>query len=304
MQYGVLLCFVALCVTASAVGAETADPRPRELKLITHNVWYGFTKKPEPRLTQWRAWMAAEAPDVVCLQELNGFTPQKLAAAAASWGHNHSALLKEDGFPTGITSRFALTDVKRVRGGFHHGLLRCRIEGIWFFVIHFHPSNYVRRIEEAALLADEIAALPGGEANPASRIVLAGDFNGVSPADKQHYDEDRELVPFFERLAAKNPQSRNLNCGRLDYAGIEAILAEGYVDLIAGRRQQADPFRGTFPTPLVAHEDHGTDRRIDYIFLSPDLADAVVSADILRNATTEALSDHIPVTATLRLSPE
>jgi len=53
--------------------------------------------------------------------------------------------------------------------------------------------------------------------------------------------------------------------------------------------------------PLVADEDHGTDRRIDYIFVSPNLVDSVESAAILRDRTTETLSDHIPVTATLRL---
>jgi endonuclease/exonuclease/phosphatase family metal-dependent hydrolase len=51
----------------------------------------------------------------------------------------------------------------------------------------------------------------------------------------------------------------------------------------------------------VSDEDHGTDRRLDYIFVTPNLFTAVESAAILRDATTEVLSDHIPVTATLRL---
>ena len=284
--------------------SETVEAEPpTQLKLITHNVWYGFTKRPDPRYEDWRAWMRSQAADVVCLQELNEYTPAKLASDGAAWSHPHSALLKQDGFPTGITSRFPIHNVKRIREGFHHGLLRCQIEGVWIFVIHFHPFNYARRIEEAALLADEIAALPASPHDAAPRIVLAGDFNGFSPADKPTYDADPRLEAFFTRLDAKNPQARNLNNGHLDYGGITAILAQGFVDLIASERGEGQ-FVGTFPAPLVAEEDHGTDRRLDYIFVSPSLQNAVTEAAILRDTTTEMLSDHIPVTATIQLQAQ
>ena len=294
---GLLLCTVLVLRPAFATGEEPSAP---SLKVITHNVWYGFTKKPEPRYQQWRTWMQAQAPDVVCLQELNGYTTAKLATDAASWGHAHSALLKEDGFPTGITSRLPIHDLKRIRTGFHHGLLRCRIADLWIFVIHFHPSNYAHRIREAELLAEEIASLPPSPAGEAPRIILAGDFNGFSPADRLHYASDVALEPFFTRLDEKNPQARNLNDGHLDYGGIQGILDQGFIDLIAQQRGQG-PFVGTFPTPLVAGEDHGTDRRLDYIFVSPNLRASVVEAAILRDATTEQLSDHIPVTASVRV---
>jgi exodeoxyribonuclease-3 len=297
-QFARLLRATLLAVAMLAVSPHTVigdDTTP--LKLMTHNVWYGFTKKSAPRYDQWRAWMAEQAPDVVSLQELNGYTAEKLAADAASWGHAHSALLKDDGFATGITSRFPLSNVARIREGFHHGLLRCRVEGVWIYVIHFHPSNYAHRIAEAALLAEDIAGL----AEDSPRIILAGDFNGFAPVDKPHYDADPALEPFFMRLDAENPQARNLNNGRLDYGGLEAIVAQGFIDVVASRRTPSDPFVGTFPTSLVSDEDHGTDRRLDYIFVTPNLFKAVESAAILRDATTEVLSDHIPVTATLRL---
>lgn len=284
------------CLLDGLVLAQ-ADDQPETLKVLTHNVWYGFTKKSEPRYTHWKTWMAAQAPDVVALQELNGYTEDRLAADAAAWGHRHSVLLKTDGFPTGITSRFPITNVQRLREGFHHGLLRCRIAGIWFYVIHFHPSNYARRIEEAGLLQQNAESLP--EQDP--RILLIGDFNGFSPADRRHYDQDSRLVPFFQQLDMKNKEARNLNDGHLDYGGLEAILAQGYVDLLDRDRDPSEAFQGTFPTPLVSDEDHGTDRRIDYIFASPSLVPATVSVSILRDAVTDGLSDHYPVTATLRL---
>jgi len=285
----VLAIFLALPVWAGP---------PQKLKVLTHNVWYGFTKKTEPRYGDWRKWMAGESPDVVSLQELNGYTKDKLASDAESWGHEHSVLLKDDGFSTGITSRYPITDVAKIRDGFHHGLLRCRIAGVWFYVIHFHPSDYARRIEEAAIMANDIKQL--GEDDP--RIVLAGDFNGFSPADRQHYQNDPKLVPFFQMLDRRDRNARNLNDNRIDYGGIEAILAQRFIDVVANARAVDQPFVGTFPTPLVSDEDHGTDRRLDYIFVSPNLVDQVESAQILRDATTSFLSDHIPVTATIRLA--
>ncbi|MEM6690016.1 MAG: SMP-30/gluconolactonase/LRE family protein [Planctomycetota bacterium] len=270
---------------------------PETLKIITHNVWYGFTKKSEPRYSDWKRWVKAQSPDVVSLQELNTYTDERLRADAASWGHSYSVLLKENGFPTGITSRYPITDIKRIRVGFHHGLLRCRIQGIWFYVIHFHPSNFQWRIDEAELLKRDVESLP--EENP--KVVLAGDFNGFSPADRSHYESDQRLIPFFKGLDGKNSNARNLNDGRIDYGGIQAILDQGYTDLIASRRSAHLPFVGTFPGALVSDQDHGSDRRLDYIFVSPSLLDQVESAAILRDPCTEMLSDHIPVTATIQL---
>jgi len=286
-----------LVVGFSAAAQETNESKPEKLRIVTHNVWYGFTKKTEPRYSNWKRWMKAQAPDVVSLQELNQYTEEKLRSDAESWGHPYSVLLKEEGFPTGITSRYPITDVKRIRQGYHHGLLRCRIQGIWFYVIHFHPSNFQWRVDEAALLKKDVESLP--EENP--KVVLAGDFNGFSPADQSHYDSDQVLVPFFKSLDQKNPRARNLNDGKIDYGGIQAILDQGYTDLIASQRSPHLPYVGTFPGALVSDQDHGSDRRLDYIFVSPSLREQVESVAILRDPCTEMLSDHIPVAATLRL---
>lgn len=294
-----ILTVVNLCwlfaVAVPNSNAQTDRPAPESLKILTHNVWYGFTKKTEPRHADWLVWVKEQQADVVVLQELNEYTPTRLAQEAATWGHAHSELLKEDGFATGITSRYPLTDVKRLRDGFHHGLLRCQIQGIWVYVIHFHPSNFARRIDEAALLADDVKSLPDAE----PRVVLAGDFNGFSPLDKSHYDQDKKLVPFFQMLDQRDPNARNLNGGNMDYGGIDAILGQGYIDTVAHFRSPDAPFVGTFPTPLVSDEDHGTERRLDYIFISPNLLPNLQTATILRDARTESLSDHLPVTVTL-----
>lgn len=274
--------------------------RSKPFKVITHNVWYGFTKKQEPRHGEWKQWMAQQSPDVVFLQELNGFSANDLAEDAASWGHSYSGILKKGGFPTGVTSRYPISDVRRIQEGFHHGLLRCQIRGMWFYVVHFHPSNYKKRIEEARLLKQDVMRLPG----ESPRVVLAGDFNAFSPEDKYHYGKDAKLIAFFEQLDSTKLSSRNLNHGKIDYGAIEAILGQGFIDVVARQRSADSPYVGTFPTRLIDDKDHGPDRRIDYIFVSPSLQKSVLFAGILRNATTELLSDHIPVVAVIDMASE
>jgi exodeoxyribonuclease-3 len=146
---------VLLLVTSCFLSLR-AEPAP--FRMVAHNVWYGFTKKGEPRHTEWLAWMKEQNPDVVSLQELNSYTPEKLAADARAWGHEHSVLLKEDGFPTGFTSRTPITGVVKLREGFHHGLMRVETRGLTFYVVHFHPSNFERRIDYIFLSPNLLAA--------------------------------------------------------------------------------------------------------------------------------------------------
>ena len=94
-----------------------------KLRILSYNVWYGFTKKPD-RKERWLTWMREQAADITALQELNGYTAEQLQKDATHWGHPHSALLKEEGFSTGLTSKFPIDEVVRMRDGFHHGLLQ------------------------------------------------------------------------------------------------------------------------------------------------------------------------------------
>ncbi len=101
-------------------------------------------------------------------------------------------------------------------------------------------------------------------------------------------------------LDQRDAKARNLNDGQIDYGGIEAIIAQGYVDVIDRARTATSRFVGTFPSPLVSDENHGTDRRLDYIFVTPNLVNTVENANILRDSATDGFSDHYPVTVTLK----
>ncbi len=262
------------------------------LRIITYNVWYGFTKVSE-RKDSWIDWMKAQDPDIVSLQELNEYTHEELAKDAKSYGHTHSVLLKEEGFPTGITSRYPIEDVKRIKEGFHHGLLRVKIEQIYFYVIHLHPSNWETRKSEINLILQDIEKLPKD-----SKVILAGDFNTFSPLDSAYYSHGK-LEPFFNERDSMYKE-KNLNKGKLDYSVIQELMDYGLVDLEASSRSSTYLFSGSFPTLVEKEGEHGDQRRLDYVFATKNLAKQVTKAEIITSDTVLILSDHLPVIVDLK----
>jgi len=256
-------------------------------RLITYNVWYGFTQKPE-RKELWLQWMKEQKPDVVSLQELNEYTADKLAKDASHWGHPYAVLLKEEGFPTGITSRYPIEDIQRYLEGFHHGLIRVSINGIYFYVIHLHPSNWEARGREVDLILKNISELPED-----AKIILAGDFNTFSPVDSVFYGR-MGLEPFFQSRDEQFTE-KNLQNGRLDYSIIQKLMDHGLVDVEFQERSDNYQFTGSFPTRIEKEGEDGDQRRLDYVFVSKNMADQVTRAKIMVSDTTWILSDHLPV---------
>ncbi len=286
MKFYTLLLSLSILFACRA-GKDQSASADSTLRLITYNVWYGFTQVPE-RKKLWLQWMKDQQPDVVSLQELNEYTPDQLAEDAANWGHSHSVLLKEDGFPTGITSRYPIEDIQRYWEGFHHGLIRVRIQGIYFYVIHLHPSNWEARGREVDQILKNI-----GNLSEDSSILLAGDFNTFSPVDSIYYSHET-LEPFFQ-ARDQEFNEKNLMDGNLDYSVIQKLMDHGLVDVEYHQRPENYQFTGSFPTRVEKEGEDGDPRRLDYVFVSKNLADQVIDAKIMANDTTWILSDHLPV---------
>ena len=260
----------------------------KSVRVLTYNAWYGFTKKAD-RKSDWLRYVHSLQSDIVALQELNGYTEEKLAADGKFWGHKHSALLKRDGFPTGITSRYPIENIRRVTEGYHHGMLSCKTGGIQVYVIHLHPGHWEIRHQEIDLLLKTVASHQASEP-----VLLIGDFNTFSERDQVHYEQTPDMIPFFRRLDIRWKSNRNLRNDRLDYSHLQKIERAGYQDVIAEKRER---FLGTFPTKLRLDEDNGPPRRLDYIFANKVLADKCIKARYLINSKTDILSDHYPAIA-------
>lgn len=282
-----LIIIIASSVISCNQDTKDAGTHDINFKLITYNVWYGFTKVPE-RKEMWLQWMEEQDPDVVSLQELNEYTPEMLSKDAERWGHRYSVLLKQEGFPTGFTSRYPIKDIQKFMEGFHHGLLRVKVKEKFIYIIHLHPSNWETRNREIDFIISDIKGLPQG-----SQVILAGDFNTFSSYDSIYYTHS-QLEPFFNaRDEAYNEV--NLRDGKLDYSVLDKLVESGLIDLEYKMRTSEYQFTGSFPTLIEKEGEHGDQRRLDYVFCDKETASAVVRSEIIADDVTLKLSDHLPM---------
>ncbi len=291
-----LLTFLIFTIPFTMVAQEVEKPRKATLKVMTYNIWNGFDwGKDSVRRRQTVQWIAEQAPDVVALQELCGYTEEQLKMDAAQWGHAYTQLLKTEGYPTGITSNQPIDIVEKKVDTFWHGLLHVRTYGIDFYVVHLSPADVDFRLLEARQITARIQ-----EGAPEHFIIL-GDFNGHSPMDAQAMELKTGLRE--RRTPKEGAQYSNLRLGEFDYAAMSEFLALPAVDLALGRVDLVAEGH-TFPTPVLVGLYDQTEQtviqnrvRIDYILASPELAKSCTGLQIFNQRGTHDLSDHYPVMA-------
>jgi endonuclease/exonuclease/phosphatase family metal-dependent hydrolase len=268
------------------------------LKVLTYNIWNGYDwGKDEGRRAEVAGWIKIQDADIVALQELCKYTPEKLGEDARVWGHPHSALLKTTGYSVGGR--------EKIRDGMHHGALHCVIQGIDVFVIHFHPGEITIRRKEAGIILDKLA--PVRDQNQ-SYLVLV-DFNRHSLFDADLHDPEGSLLTRMkERYPDKGTEAGNLTYGDLDYSMMSSLLAFPLMDVCR-------PFttglgeRGSFPGRILGPINKETEEqlvlrleRIDYILASPYLSARCTGARVCNGKENHFLSDHYPVVAEFDLS--
>src|SRR5665811_1944138 len=94
-----------LLFTATLFYANLYSQPISTLKIMSYNILDGYDHgKDSLRQDKAVDFIQSQKPDVVALQELVGFTPESLKEFARSYGHNYSVILKEKGYPVGLTS--------------------------------------------------------------------------------------------------------------------------------------------------------------------------------------------------------
>lgn len=249
----------------------------QSLKVMSYNVLVGLDSS--ERRNAFIRYMNQESPDVLALQELNRINPKELRQMAGAYGHSYSVLLKRTGYPVGISSRYPIEIIRRLRAGFHHGALHVRIGDIDYIVVHFSPVSENKRIKEAEGIMDYIKDI---ELFPGGKVIVLGDFNARSLFD---FDEYAGISG--TELPENESLPENLQCLGTFY---QAGFTDAYADRHAGESNIS-----TFPT-----SGKGEGERIDFILASPALSASLTHSEILRNDRTELISDHFPVSAEFR----
>jgi len=202
--------------------------------------------------------------------------------ALLGFAHGAAALYDRE-WGNAILSRFPIRNSAQTRVESRGGL-RAEIvlpDGI-VTVATYHPHPLRGAQDKAA----DFAALIDGIAGA---LVVAGDFNAVSPEDA--VDEARLLRGF--RRFSPEPE-----------AAMERVLASGRAifPLLAARglRDAIPPEGRRFSMPSdLRSADKDAAMRLDHILVSPEIA--VLRGEVVHHVLSEVASDHHPVLADLAL---
>lgn len=289
----VLISFVIGAFSAQAQNAQLErhwKENVEKIRVMSYNILNGFEwGKDTDRETRLVNWVKEQDPEILGLQELCGFNQAKLEALAARWGHPYAVIVKEDGYPVGITSKKPIELKAKLVGEIGHGMLHVKTYGYDVLVTHLNPHNAAKRNHEAALVVDYI------KKNNLTNCMLMGDMNSHSPFDADYME--RNATQLQRRYGGD--QSKNLMDGWFDYSVISHYIALPLIDVC---RMYVEPDqRTTYPTPVlmdVSKQKAVYKRaceRLDYIFVTPNILHDVVDAFIFNEGTPDYLSDHYPI---------
>lgn len=282
------LFLVILCSQSSAQTAEITSQNGDSdtIRVMSYNIWNGFDwGKDKEREALFVEYITNEDPEVLALQELCGFTQEKLSKLAKKWGHDHAVIHKEHGYSVGITSKEPIEVKAKLQEGYWHGLLHVKTYGYDMIVTHLNPFDYRKRLVEANNLIEYMT-----ENKITENALVMGDLNAHSPSD----------ADFLERHNAEIIKGRkpiNGSNGRFDYSVISRFLSYPLIDVCQKYVDVSQ--RETYPTLIFWPKDKSImDRkieRIDFILVTTDLENSVLNAFIPNRGGVDYLSDHYPV---------
>lgn len=266
-----------------------------KLTVLTYNTLFAGHDGSDDRRAQAQIGLINELrPDVFLMQEAKGFE-----ASGGAWLHaleqqigmrGFLALAPRTGQNLAIFIREPLHAVGFEADGvhFHHATATLRValpgsnQQITFISAHLCPNGPVVRLREAAYLAVQAA--------PDKLTLITGDFNSASPHDAEPADWPTLAAHHRARYLAADLKG-------IDRSVLSNLEAAGWVDL----GHQLDPLKTpTVPTAAYRDVEFAT-MRCDYLLASKALAAHATSYQVIRNAVTDAASDHYPVLATFEV---
>ncbi len=242
------------------------------------------------RLSNLLEWLAKEAPDIVCLQELKAsdasFPSNELRAAGygalwrgqVSW--NGVAILAKGAEPVPIRRELP-GDAKDDQSRY----LEAAVNGVLVSCLYLPNGNPQPGPKFAYKLAwfERLITHAKSLCECGMPAVLAGDFN-VVPTDFDIYNPRSWL-----KNALLQPEAR---------ACYERLLAQGWLDAL--RHEFQDRRVYTFWDYFRRHRETNSGLRIDHVLLNPELAPRLREAGVdtwVRDR--EHASDHAPAWVTL-----
>lgn len=167
--------YTLLLISLFPITSNGQPARKEKLRVISYNIWNGF-EHDASRRANFIDWIKGQQPDILAITELVGFTEKNLGQLASEYGHKYYAIVKEEGYPVGITSNEPITVVKKQVEDFWHGMLHVKTYGLDIIVTHLSPHDWKFRLKEAQMLTKYI------QDNQLDNCMVMGDFNAYSPS--------------------------------------------------------------------------------------------------------------------------
>ncbi|RZK70178.1 MAG: hypothetical protein EOO92_21330 [Pedobacter sp.] len=180
--------------------------------------------------------------------------------------------------------------MKKIIDGMHHGMLYAKILDYHFFITHLNPKVYEHRITEVDTLLKHIAMIPKNE-----KILLMGDFNNMSPLDKNDYDNP-DKMKLLVNSEKNNPETKILHNGKIDFTAIQHLLDSQLYD---SWKLFNPVYEKSAPTKIRKHNNY---TRIDHIYVNEAAKADCIDATIVKDDLTDTLSDHYPMLLILKNS--
>jgi len=293
-----------LCAHGALAEPWTND----EIRLLAYNIYYGGQATPvvPDRGHEWLEVIRSRNPDVILLQEANGWLPSDsnyVAAYVESLNVSFPGELPYSGwvgdanstYDLAILSRLTVLSVEIVTEAVLDSALFTLSKGLFHavledsggpvHVIDVHLASGEMRLDremEARVLLEVLDGIPAGEP-----VWIGGDFNSYSPVD----------------AATGSPTAPACDLGAdpveaIGWEPVEYLLERGYNDafryrypLDSGYTKHARSFYETPQNPCM---------RVDFLFRSPDAPWWVQSAEVVTDGLADVASDHYAVFAVYR----
>ena len=263
------------------------DAEADTLKIVSYNILEGMKLDSDNNYENFVKWVTSQNPDILALEEANGFTDASLLELARRWGHAYAAisLKSDDRFPVALTSKYPIQVVSKITKDVSHGCIHARVAGVNIVVLHLWPQAYTRP----------------GSAEPDGNAYRLHEIRTYIDSTLHKYPEETEWLMMGDFNAPSPLDAQDLPTGMdFNYAVHQAILDSGYKDAV---RFLNNKFMRSTPT-LYNGWKGGTakdkGRRIDFIYGSLPVVRNLIEARSVMDDFTDRHSDHYPITVTFR----
>ena len=262
------------------------------ITIASYNLWNG-SKETYNRLVDY---IKSQHIEVLCLQEINGWQDDNFSKLndfmdRAGFTDNEYGNSNSEYKLASLTTLPVISKTVH-QEGFWHCVVEIHVKvgdkEIVIFNVHLDPWKEDPRVKEIEKILSKV--------DPTKLTIITGDFNSLSRQD--NYPPE-----FMDTLQKR--KFYKFGQDALDYRVTDLLASAGFVDAAA----KFNHMDITAPTPYGEAQNteavpvSEVPARIDYTFVSSNLVPLLTDFKVLKDESTDKISDHYPIMVTVETDP-